>query len=142
HIHIEGENDFGKPDARVFRGALRALDCVPAEAWMIGDDLKADIEGAMDAGLTAIWVDNAGLGVPAASAVTPHRIIRAITELVAQDCLLLAGPTQRTTVTDVSALTAKLPAQEEGAGGQRSAVDRGAEVFERLAYAPPAKLVD
>jgi FMN phosphatase YigB (HAD superfamily) len=66
----------------VFRHALSAVDCDPAAAWMVGDNLEADIETPVRLGMHAIWIDESGNGLPADAAVRPHRTIRSITELV------------------------------------------------------------
>lgn len=82
-IVIEGEFGVGKPDERVFRHALDACSSAPASTWMIGDSLEADIAPAVSLGLHAVWVDAEGRGLPAEAGVRPHRIIRAIRELLA-----------------------------------------------------------
>ncbi len=85
HFHcivIEGEFGVGKPDERVFRHALEATDSTPDTTWMVGDSLAADIAPAVELGLHAVWVDETRAGLPSNAPVKPHRIIRAITELV------------------------------------------------------------
>jgi phospholysine phosphohistidine inorganic pyrophosphate phosphatase len=47
---------LGKPAPAFFQTALGALDCAPAEAVMIGDDVVADVGGAQQAGMRAILV--------------------------------------------------------------------------------------
>src|SRR5207244_4134672 len=37
---------LGKPSASYFEAALEALDADPENAWMVGDDIDADIGGA------------------------------------------------------------------------------------------------
>ncbi len=81
-IVIEGEFGAGKPDERVFRHALATLTCDPARAWMVGDSLEADIEGADALGVHTVWVDAAGHGLPASARVTPGRIITTIAGLL------------------------------------------------------------
>ncbi|MHB8683989.1 MAG: HAD family hydrolase [Dehalococcoidia bacterium] len=81
-IVIEGEFGCGKPDARVFRHALAAVGCEPATAWMVGDNLEADIAPAVALGLHAVWVDGGGAQPSAARGVRPHRTVRAISELL------------------------------------------------------------
>ncbi len=87
-IVIEGEFGVGKPDERVFRHALVALSADPAATWMVGDSLESDIAPAIALGLHSVWVDDAGEGLPAdgglgqAARVRPHRIVRAISELL------------------------------------------------------------
>jgi putative hydrolase of the HAD superfamily len=80
-IVIEGAFGCGKPDERVFRHALDALGVGPAEAWMVGDNLSADIAPAKALGLYAVWHDVKGRGLPADAPVCPDRIVRAVAEL-------------------------------------------------------------
>lgn len=64
---------IGKPARSFFEGALAALGCPPSAAVMIGDDVEADVLGAVHCGMQAILVgtgkyrrdDEAGL--PAAA---------------------------------------------------------------------------
>lgn len=81
-IAVEEEVGIGKPDARVFRHVMTRLRIEPAEAWMVGDNLEADVRGAQGAGIHAIWHDHAGVGLKAGATVRPDRIVRAISELV------------------------------------------------------------
>lgn len=83
HIQIEGEFGVGKPDERAFRNALAALGVEPADAWMVGDNLEADILGAQQVGVHAIWVDPDGAGVPEGSPVRPDRVIATLSDLLA-----------------------------------------------------------
>jgi len=81
-IVIEGEFGCGKPDRRVFQHALAAVACEPADAWMVGDSLEADIAGAQGVGVHSIWVDAGAWGLPEDAPVRPQRTIRAIAELL------------------------------------------------------------
>lgn len=65
------EFGVGKPDPRIFAAACERLGCAPNEVLHVGDDLRLDVHGALDAGLQAAWVrrdgergldDNAALG--------------------------------------------------------------------------------
>jgi len=80
-IVIEGEFGAGKPDEIVYRHALARLGAAPADAWMVGDHLEFDVEAPQRFGLRGVWVDRAGRGLPADSAVRPDRIIRSLGEL-------------------------------------------------------------
>lgn len=82
HIQIEGEFGIGKPDARVFQHALDALGVEPADAWMVGDNLDADIRGAQQVGIYAVWVDATGNGLPDGTTVRPDMTIRSLSDLV------------------------------------------------------------
>jgi len=81
-VLIEGENPWGKPDERVYRAALRALDAAPATAWMVGDNLEWEVAVPQRLGLRGIWLDRAGEGLPAGATVRPDRIIRSLAELL------------------------------------------------------------
>ncbi|KAI1018502.1 hypothetical protein LB503_005588 [Fusarium chuoi] len=43
-----------KPDVRIFQYALEKLEVEPDDAYMVGDSVKADIKGALDAKITPI----------------------------------------------------------------------------------------
>ncbi|MDX1573193.1 MAG: TIGR01458 family HAD-type hydrolase [Methylophaga sp.] len=47
---------FGKPAAGFFQAAVTSLSCTSDEVLMIGDDVEADVLGAMAAGLNACLV--------------------------------------------------------------------------------------
>jgi putative hydrolase of the HAD superfamily len=81
-ILIEGELGYGKPDPRVFQAALAHFDATPTQAWMIGDNLEADIGGAQALGITGVWHDADGQGLPAAPRIVPQRVIRHLPELL------------------------------------------------------------
>lgn len=51
-----------KPDPAPFTCACRLLGVEPAAAIHIGDSLLADVEGALGAGLRAIWLDRLDTG--------------------------------------------------------------------------------
>ncbi|GLV47958.1 hydrolase [Thermus sp. LT1-2-5] len=54
---VSGEVGWGKPDPRLFRMALCAFGLPPEAAVMVGDNPERDIQGALAAGLTAVFVD-------------------------------------------------------------------------------------
>lgn len=47
---------FGKPSAEFFGAARESLGCIAAEAVMVGDDVEADIAGALAAGIAGVLV--------------------------------------------------------------------------------------
>ena len=49
---------------------------------MVGDYLEADIVTPHRLGMHTVWIDEASAGLSADSAVRPHRVIRAIGELL------------------------------------------------------------
>ncbi|WES63278.1 TIGR01458 family HAD-type hydrolase [Microbacter sp. GSS18] len=73
---------LGKPDARFYGAAVAALGVDPGAAVMVGDDVRTDVGGAQDAGLTGVLV-RTGKFSPADldGAVTPDAVIDSIAEL-------------------------------------------------------------
>ena len=76
------EHGFMKPHPSIFSAALQLVDARPAEAVMVGDSLKHDVEGAIRAGMRGVLLHRgdtpttgaAELGVP---------VIRSLRELPA-----------------------------------------------------------
>jgi HAD superfamily hydrolase (TIGR01549 family) len=52
-----------KPDGRIFAAALARVDCVAADAVMVGDSWRHDVEGARAAGIAAVWLNREGAAV-------------------------------------------------------------------------------
>ena len=55
-VVISGEVGLGKPDADVFALTLSQLGAKADSAVMVGDSWERDVIGALDAGLSAVWV--------------------------------------------------------------------------------------
>jgi HAD superfamily hydrolase (TIGR01509 family) len=49
-----------KPHASIFEAALADAGVTASEALMVGDSLRADVEGARRAGLHAVWLRRGG----------------------------------------------------------------------------------
>lgn len=81
-IVIEGEFGAGKPEEVVYRHALGALGVAPASASMVGDNLEWDVGAPQRLGLSGVWVDGPGRGLPPGSDVKPDRVIRLFAELL------------------------------------------------------------
>lgn len=71
---------FRKPDQRAFQAALAHWDLPPAEIAMVGDRLDADIGGAKQAGVRAIWITGNPLEL-GPDALQPDATIRNLNEL-------------------------------------------------------------
>jgi putative hydrolase of the HAD superfamily len=84
-VMIEGEFGFGKPDPRVYRHALSSLGVAPADTWMVGDNLEWEVAVPKRLGLTCVWVDRHGRGLPPDFDPAPDRVIRRLAEL--RECL-------------------------------------------------------
>ncbi len=54
-VAISEEEGVRKPDRQIFLRALNRCGCSPSEALYVGDHPRADIEGARNAGLVAVW---------------------------------------------------------------------------------------
>jgi putative hydrolase of the HAD superfamily len=54
-VVVSGEVGVLKPHPRIFRAATDALGVAPHEAVMVGNDVDADVRGAKEAGLRAVW---------------------------------------------------------------------------------------
>jgi putative hydrolase of the HAD superfamily len=64
-VVVSAEFGAGKPDAAIFRYALSRLAEPHEQAVMLGDSLDRDVDGALSAGLHAIWVNRLGHPRPA-----------------------------------------------------------------------------
>jgi putative hydrolase of the HAD superfamily len=64
-VVVSAEFGTGKPDASIFRHALSRLAEPHEQAVMLGDSLSRDMDGAVSAGLQAIWVNRLGHPRPA-----------------------------------------------------------------------------
>jgi putative hydrolase of the HAD superfamily len=80
-ILVEGELGFGKPDQRVYERALDALGVKPAETWMVGDNLEWDVAAPQKLGMSGVWIDRRGRGLPEPSSIRPAHIVRSLAEL-------------------------------------------------------------
>jgi len=56
---ISEEEGLRKPDAAIFHRALARVDCKPHEGVFVGDSIEADVRGAKNAGMLAIWKHDA-----------------------------------------------------------------------------------
>ena len=56
-IVISGEFGIRKPDGRIFDHAASLLGISNRECVFVGDDPEADIQGALNADMEAVWVD-------------------------------------------------------------------------------------
>lgn len=81
-VLIEGEIGVGKPEAAIFRRALRELGVEAGGAWCVGDNLEWDVAGAQGVGVYAIWNDYPKAGLPTGCAIRPDRVICGISELL------------------------------------------------------------
>lgn len=55
HIAVSADLQVRKPNPAIFKYALEGLDVAPEEAAMVGDSLRADVYGAKQLNMLAIW---------------------------------------------------------------------------------------
>lgn len=53
---IAGALHSSKPDPMVFKEACRRIGCVPQQAYYVGDNIKRDIIGSRNVGMTPIFI--------------------------------------------------------------------------------------
>lgn len=65
-ILVSGDRDVAarKPAPRIFSLVCTGLQMVPEQIVMVGDNVEADIGGALDYGLQAVLMDHGGTGAP------------------------------------------------------------------------------
>jgi len=70
-------SDFGvkKPDRRIFEKALQDLSVSSDEAVFVGDDIEADVRGAVGAGIDAVFINGSSEPTPRPSQPTLARVI-------------------------------------------------------------------
>jgi putative hydrolase of the HAD superfamily len=64
-VVVSGELRSAKPDPAVYARALDALGARAAEAVMVGDSMRNDVDGPVAAGLRGIWLNRTGEARPA-----------------------------------------------------------------------------
>lgn len=80
-----------KPRPELFQAALEEFGARPDEAIMIGDSLNADVAGAHNAGLRAVWINRGG-GAPKPGGPVPDFTLPDLTGLPALLQSLQAPP--------------------------------------------------
>jgi len=87
HVIASGEVGVPKPHPRIFQHACELFEAEPQRAVYVGDRLQTDARGAVDAGLTGVWLDR-GVVVPDPDEVAEAQavgvlVIRSLSELPA-----------------------------------------------------------
>ncbi len=54
---VSGDEGIHKPDPRLFRRVAARLGVAAEDCLFVGDNVKNDIEGALSAGMRAVWID-------------------------------------------------------------------------------------
>ncbi|GAC1428080.1 MAG: HAD family hydrolase [Ktedonobacteraceae bacterium] len=80
-VIVSGDYGYRKPDPRLFRKALAALEVRPEQALYLGNDLYHDILGAQQVGMKAIFVSYGRANI-ASEMIAPDYIIYTFAELI------------------------------------------------------------
>lgn len=72
-----------KPDPAIFQLALAPLNATPSDAVMVGDTWHADIVGAHNVGMAAIWINRYGQTIPDPSMATEVNALYPIEDVLA-----------------------------------------------------------
>lgn len=72
---------FAKPDPAIFETALSATGAEASASWHIGDNLNADVAGALGAGLNAAWM-NRGRGARPVPLSRQHAEIKSLRDVL------------------------------------------------------------
>ena len=83
-ILVSAVEKVRKPDSRIYSRALKALGVAGPNAVMVGDTLTADILGAQNSGLRAIWIttrENHPDNLSVRDRITPDALIQRLSEL-------------------------------------------------------------
>ena len=79
-VVISAEVGAVKPDPALFARAARGLDVDGRDLWHVGDTLATDVQGALAAGHTAVWLNRTGLARHPDEPV-PHVELHSLAEL-------------------------------------------------------------
>ena len=99
-VTISGEAGVSKPDPAIFARALASLDVEAGAAVHVGNNVAADVVGAREAGLAAVWLHDAGAPGPSQAAGHDCAIIASLRELPA--ALSSGGPPSEITGSGVT----------------------------------------
>ena len=87
-VAVSCQVGYMKPHPRIFQYALDHMALDPAETVMVGDSLRADVEGAITVGMTAVWrrpTANEPLeateDIPEPGPLAPHYTIDQLSEI-------------------------------------------------------------
>lgn len=85
NMAISADLGIRKPHPEIFMQTLSALHVAPQEAAMVGDSLRADIVGAKELHMLAIWKPKVSLRVKARTAFSSAHVMQLSHELSGQD---------------------------------------------------------
>jgi len=71
HIFIDTEIGYSKPDSRIFEYALDKMQVQPEDVWMIGDNIRWDVGGPQQIGITGVWINTKQVVIPENYEIVP-----------------------------------------------------------------------
>ncbi|XP_067875578.1 N-acylneuraminate-9-phosphatase isoform X2 [Heterodontus francisci] len=81
-IVVGGEYQEQKPARSIFQECFRLLGVKPDNCVMVGDNLKTDIKGGLNAGLSAtIWINNTNL-MPEGESAVPDYTVKSVLDVM------------------------------------------------------------
>lgn len=80
-VVISAVEGCSKPDARIFGRALELAGVTAADAVHVGDSVEADVQGALAAGIAAVYVDRDGTAPAGIDGATVVRDLRGLLDL-------------------------------------------------------------
>jgi putative hydrolase of the HAD superfamily len=79
-IVVSGDQGICKPDPAPFRAVLAQLGAESESAWMVGDSLQSDVQGAQNVGMKAVWVNRNEK--PGEDDIHPDRLVKDLSGLL------------------------------------------------------------
>lgn len=71
HIFIDTEIGYSKPDPRIFAYALDKMQLPAEDVWMIGDNIRWDVGGPQQIGITGVWINSKRVVLPENYEIVP-----------------------------------------------------------------------
>lgn len=81
-ILISAEEKIRKPDTRIYTRAMQRMGTVPGNCVMVGDTLGADVLGAQNSGMKAVWIKRrAKRAGSELESINPDAVVSSLSEL-------------------------------------------------------------
>jgi len=82
HIFIDTEIGYSKPDPRIFEHALDKMQLTAEDVWMIGDNIRWDVGGPQQIGITGVWINSKQVVLPEKYEIVPDLHCDSLLEVV------------------------------------------------------------
>ena len=87
NIFVSADVGAEKPDRKIFDHAKRAMRLEDAEIWFVGDAYALDVEGAVNAGWNAVWMNRRGRKIPGDAVKTGRENERSMVSVESEEDL-------------------------------------------------------